>query len=287
MTCPQLAVLADPADDAALRDAAAQLAERLALPDATTGAQPPAGIDMLVLVTPRGLALHAIRGPEALTRGKPVRIDLQHLDTTTGHGRSLRQPLMRAVGLRKGDPHRPTLLDATAGFGEDAWLLACAGCRVRALERHPVIAALLADAIERAKAQPNAPDPAPMIDVIVADSRALLAELANARGSGAPDRNPVAHELPEVVYIDPMFNPGRKAAQRKAMLVLGALVGTDRDADALLEPARQAALRRVVVKRARRAPFLADTPPAASHTGRSVRYDVYPSAGPTSLTGES
>lgn len=329
---PRVAVRAEPMGDPALRDAAARWARRLTLPELTRApepfaSQPPGArddIDMLVLVTPEGLALRALRGPEALTRGKPVRIDLHRLDTTTGHGRSLRQPLLRAVGLRKGDPTRPSVLDATAGLGEDAWLLASSGCPVLAVERHPIVAALLEEAIERAVARsshaprsaPNASASSalPRITTLAADSLALLehlgsgaslldwpewgasastreptheAECATGRarreavravigGAGGAEGGAVKRGTVDVVYIDPMFPPGRKAAERKPLLMLRALVGADPDAAALLAPARRAARRRVVVKRPRHAAPLADAPPAATHHGRAVRYDVYP-----------
>lgn len=283
---PRLAVRAEPADDADLRRAAAHWAKRLNLADVTGLELPVAGGDpdsteVHLLVTPAGLALHAVRGPAALTRGRPVRIDLHRLDTTTGPGRSLRQPLMRAVGLRKGDPRRPSVLDATAGLGEDAWRLACAGCAVRAVERHPVVAALLEDAIARARAH-FAGDRSPVIEVTTGESRALLEQLA-ARRDASPDcadERGAGFSVPEVVYIDPMFPPGRKTAERKPMRLLRTLVGGDVDAEALLAPARQAALSRVVVKRGRRAAPLAGAASAASHLGRAVRYDVYPASAP-------
>lgn len=282
---PRLAVRAEPADDTVLRRAAAQWAKRLNLAD-LTGLEPVAEAnasdetELHLLVTPEGLAVQAVRGPAVLTRGKPVRIDLHRLDTTTGPGRSLRQPMMRAVGLRKGVPHRPSVLDVTAGLGEDAWRLACAGCAVRAVERHPVVAALLEDAVTRARGHWTG-EAEPMIEVILGESRTLLEELAARRSAArvSADEQGVVVDVPEVVYIDPMFAPGRKGAERKPMRLLRALVGGDLDADALLAPARRAASGRVVVKRGRRAVPLAGAVPAASHFGRAVRYDIYPAAG--------
>ena len=53
--------------------------------------------------------------------------------------------LVRAARV-KGVAH-PTVFDATAGLGEDSFLLASAGFSVTLCERDPVIAALLADAL--------------------------------------------------------------------------------------------------------------------------------------------
>lgn len=211
-----------------------------------------------LIETDRGLALDA-------GDGRPVRIDLARLDTTSGPGRRLTTPLLKAVGIRKGDPYRPRVLDATAGYGEDAWLLAAAGCRVTAVERQPAMAALLRDALARAAAV--RPDVAGRIEVVEGDSGAWLRRAADAKPQAA-----VA-----VVYLDPMFpDPHkRKTAERKPMKVLRALAGADDDADALLTTALAAATRRVVVKRPSKAPPLAGRLPTVSHPGKSLRFDVY------------
>ena len=59
------------------------------------------------------------------------------------------QAIAKAVGLKNGVI--PSVLDATAGLGRDAFVLASLGCKVQMIERHPVVAALLEDGIHRAK----------------------------------------------------------------------------------------------------------------------------------------
>lgn len=54
------------------------------------------------------------------------------------------------------------------------------------------------------------------------------------------------------------------------------LVGADSDAGGLLEPALQVAENRVVVKRPKSAPFLANREPGLQLTGKSGRFDIYP-----------
>ncbi|MCK5323461.1 MAG: class I SAM-dependent methyltransferase, partial [Desulfobulbaceae bacterium] len=78
--------------------------------------------------------------------GGPVRYRREH-----GGGR--RQPLARAVGLKHG--LTPNVLDATAGLGRDAFVLACLGCRVQLIERSSILAALLEDGLRRAAADSN------------------------------------------------------------------------------------------------------------------------------------
>ena len=51
------------------------------------------------------------------------------------------QPVARAIGLKGSQ--RPQVVDATAGLGRDAFVMASLGCRVTLVERSPVAAALV------------------------------------------------------------------------------------------------------------------------------------------------
>ncbi len=161
------------------------------------------------------------------------------------------------------------MFDATAGLCRDAFLLACLGCRVTAVERSAVLAALVEDGLERARRRLD-PNLAAAIDRITfscADAREVLASLG---GDDVPD-----DDVPDVVYIDPMYPPtGKSALPQKEMRLSRALVGDDPDAAELLTIARGVARRRVVIKRHPRAPALGDAP-SLTVTGRRVRYDVY------------
>jgi 16S rRNA (guanine1516-N2)-methyltransferase len=255
----RVVVVADPDSDPMLRLAARQLAAELGLPLAELSDAP---ADIELRVQGDGLSLAWVGADPAAPgdRLSPVRVELSDIDGTSGRGRSLRQPIARAVGLVRGDPWRPHVFDATAGFGEDAFLLAQLGCRVTACERSPVMAALLGDAVRRAGRLRG--DAADRLQVCLSDSAARLAD---------------PFMEPDVVYLDPMFPPRRKAArQRKNLWMLHQLVGADADADELLQLALQRARARVVVKRPLHAQPLADRPPAAAHKGKAHRFDVYP-----------
>ncbi len=191
---------------------------------------------------------------------RPVWVDLLRRDTrlATG-GASKRQPIARAVGLykRKADTvcH---VVDATAGFGQDSWLLASLGCCVTAVERSPIVAVLLRDGLRRAILVE--PEVADRITLVTADAREVL---------------PAIEHQPDVVYLDPMFPPKRKSAlERRSVRVLRQIVGSDADAKSLFKVSLAVAGSRVVVKRPKHAFPLASTP-ASSHVGKSVRYDVY------------
>lgn len=167
-----------------------------------------------------------------------------------------RSALARALGLHR----RPeqSVFDATCGLGRDAAVLLGLGCKVRAAERHPIVHALLEDAVSRA--QNDCPQR-------VRGWQGLMhvdaAEWLQAQAA------PVA----DIIYLDPMFGSGRRALPKRAMQDLVAIVGDDPDAKALLEAARNKAGRRAVVKRHARAPALA--PPDMQLPTRGARFDIY------------
>ena len=202
-------------------------------------------------------------GEPTLVGGRPLVCDLGAIDTTSGPGRSLSQPLIKAVGIKRREPYRPRVLDVTAGLGEDAWVLASVGCTVRAYERHPVTHALLADGLMRIG--DVRPEVVGRVAVKLGDGIDVLRQLS---GADEIDR-------PDVVYLDPMFPLGRKTAERKAMRVLRMLSGNDTDADKLLIEALVVATRRVVVKRPLRAAPINGPEPTVTHKGKSLRFDVY------------
>lgn len=251
---PQVCVLLEPQAPLASQ-AAHELADRLQLP--LLAAADIAAHQLVLAPTAQGLEL---REGDAPTR-RGVKVDFRGRAVTAqsrrrpGHSVA-GQPLLRAVGRGSG-----RVFDATAGFGDDAILLASLGRLVTAVERSPVVAALLEDGRQRALADTQLRESAERLTVRCGDSRALLAAL------------PAGHD---VIYLDPMFPPKRRASAlpRRPLQLLRRLVGEDPDADALLEAALASGVRRVVVKRSHAAPPLGGRP-SSSHAGKLVRYDVY------------
>ena len=177
------------------------------------------------------------------------------------HGSRSREPLARAVGL-KGTA-LPTVLDATAGLGRDAFILAALGCRVDLIERSPTIAALLRDGLQRAVQAAETREAANRLHLQVGDATVIMAALAES-------------DRPDVVYLDPMYpHRSKSALVKKEMRMLRALVGEDPDAAPLLAAALRTARRRVVVKRPRLAPSLAGPTPSHTLMGSTTRFDIY------------
>ncbi len=177
-------------------------------------------------------------------------------------GPSRKEPMARAIAFERVGR---SVIDATAGLGGDAFRMATWGCEVTAIERNPVVAAMLADGVRRAMAVPQLAD---VLDerfrLVTDDAVAFLRTLADG-------------DRPDVVYLDPMFAEatGKSAAVRKEMTLLRALLADDpTDERALLAAARDVAMDRVVVKRMRHAAALAE-PVDVAYRGSVVRYDVY------------
>jgi len=168
------------------------------------------------------------------------------------------QPLARALGLQKlrsRTNQQPTVIDATAGFGTDGWMMASLGCKVRLLEASPVLASMLIHALNQARStsmktttpapkQAVKTEPLQNLEVINTDSVQFLNDKEN---TGA-----------NIIYLDPMYPQTRsKALVKKGMQLLHDLIGPDNNGAQLLSAALTRADYRVVVKRPRGAPQLA------------------------------
>lgn len=227
------------------------LAESLSLPMHTSI---PDNATHALLVREDGLALQALK-PEPMN---PIRVDF--CDTHKSHRlnpQQWRQELIaRACGFKQNKA--PRLLDATGGFGDDAFVLASLGAHVTLLERVPIMHALLADALELATKQE------------IPGALCMQLKQADAR-----DYLSTTTESYDVIFLDPMYpDPDKRALVKKRCRIIRDLVGDDHDADDLLALALQKAPR-VVVKRPRLAPPLANIPTKDSLAGKAVRFDIY------------
>ena len=189
--------------------------------------------------------------------GLELRPDLSSMLPRLRPDRLGRELLVRAARV-KGE-ESPIAVDATAGLGEDALLLAAAGFTVHLFERDAVIAALLEDALARAAVIPALAGPVSRMRLAGTDSVEALPRLAFE---------------PDVVYLDPMFPERRKsAAVKKKFQLLHRLERPCGDQEALLASALAAGPRKVVVKRPAKGPLLAGVKPSYSLAGKAVRYD--------------
>jgi 16S rRNA (guanine1516-N2)-methyltransferase len=184
----------------------------------------------------------------------------------SGEGRG--QALAKAAGFAPGVT--PEIVDATAGLGRDAFFLASLGARVTLVERSLTMHDLLAEGLDRARAQggPYAETVARMT-LIHGDSCVLLPQLN-----------------PQVVLVDPMHPPRNNTALvKKEMRLIREIVGTDPDALQLMQVALETARNRVVLKWPLRAEPMPELPkPSHQILGKSTRYDVFVKAKITKTT---
>ena len=176
--------------------------------------------------------------------GKPFEINFSKL-------RALKpcQPLARAIGCKKYQ----NVLDITAGFGEDAYLLASSGLRVTAVERNELVFSFLQFSKKHLLKDLN-------LNFILDNSFNYLKNMK---------------EKVEVIYMDPMFPKNSKRASPKALQILQRITTSNRDThQELLNLAREKSSGRVVVKRHRKDQAL-EGPLQGSLQGRSIVFDIF------------
>jgi 16S rRNA (guanine1516-N2)-methyltransferase len=224
------------------------------------------GAGFVFLLTEAGLSLAQVSSDGLLS----VRADFYgptvRYRREKGGGRGQMISKAAGIGSATGEPIR--LLDATAGLGGDAFVLASLGAEVTMMERVPEVRALLRDGLVQAAEWGRTHDP----ELLPILGRMRLEEAEAVGFMQSLD----VEQAPDVIYLDPMFPPRNKSALvKKEMRVFHDLVGSDTDAAALLPVARQCARRRVVVKRPRHAPTLTAESPSYALAGKRNRFDVY------------
>lgn len=174
--------------------------------------------------------------------------------------RGRQELIAKAIGL--GSRKVVRVFDATVGLGEDLWTMARLGAVVTGCEREPLLAQVLADALERAGENEKTAEIAERISIHHADAIEYLKQLPKS-------------DCPDTVYLDPMFPESKKTAlPRMEMQLFRTWLGEDHDIGSLLEMAMATAQWRVVVKRPLKAPLVA-SPVTHQFKGTSIRYDLY------------
>jgi len=231
---------------------AQKLAQKLALPFTVN----PDDYDYVLCLTQKCLSLKKLR-----SRNSPLVIDFlsPKMQYRLKNISLKNEALARACGLKR---HlKPSILDATGGLLQDSFILAALGFEVTALERSPIVFALIEDGIQRARETNPSLN---RINIIQTDAIFWLKERQ-------------MEQRPDIIYLDPMFQRRKKsAASRREMVIFHEIVGDDSDAGALLNTALLYAKKRVVVKRPRLAdPLQGNKKPFFTLVGKSCRFDIY------------
>lgn len=176
--------------------------------------------------------------------GKPLFIDFEKYPRQNAL-------LKKAVGAKKA----LRVFDLSAGLGRDAWFLYLQGCEVQLVERSPIIARLLEDALQRV----NFP-----MKLYIGEAKDYLLQCIKYKN------------YPDVIYFDPIFPEKTKTAlAQKSARMLKAVVGQDEDSEEVFALALKAAKNRVVIKRPLQGNAISAQLPDIVFKGKSVRFDVY------------
>ena len=199
------------------------------------------------------------RGLALVGGGMELRGDFSQLLPRIRKGRLSSELLVRAAKVR--GCAEPWAIDATAGLGEDSFLLAAAGFRVSMYESDPTIAALVRDALARASEDPALADIVCRMKLFEEDSIEAMAHLG---------------DTPDVIYLDPMFPERQKSGliNKKLQLIQKLEPPCSEEKD-LFDAAIKANPSKIIVKRPLKSVHLADREPSYILKGKAIRYDCY------------
>ena len=226
------------------RDAALVLSKHIGAPLSDTP-----GDELTLEVDSTGLSL--------VGYGMRFQGDFSRMLNRVAKGRLYHEMLVR---IAKTKSEHPIAVDAAAGMGEDAFLLAAAGYEVLLFEKDPVIAALLKDAMRRAEDDPNL--------------REIVGRMRLTEGDSI-ELTPQITAKPEIVYLDPMFPPRKKSGLiNKKLQLIQKLEQPCADETALFNAAVALKPKKIIIKRPLHSGFLADKKPSYTVKGKAIRYDV-------------
>ena len=198
------------------------------------------------------------RGVSLTGYGLTYQGDFEGMLHRVTNGRLSHEMLVRAV---KTEGEHLKAIDATAGMGEDGFLLAAYGYEVTLYEQNPVIAALLKDALRRARKHPVLKDIASRMKLVEGDSVSCMEKLMD----------PV-----DVIYLDPMFPKRQKSGliNKKLQLIQKLEPPCSEEKD-LFDAAIKAGPSRIIVKRPLKSVCLDGREPSYILKGKAIRYDCY------------
>lgn len=199
-------------------------------------------------------------GVSLLSDGQVLRGDFTRMIPRLHPHKLARELLVRAAKIKEAEGPLKAI-DATAGLGEDALLLAAAGFEVKLYERNPVIFTLLEDALIQAGRIPELKDVTSRMEAFYGDSLDAMEALEVS---------------PDVILLDPMFPQRQKSALvKKKLQVIQDLEAPCQDEAYFLKTAMEANPQKLIVKRPPKGPHLAGIKPDYCLQGKAVRYDCF------------
>ena len=175
------------------------------------------------------------------------------------YGKGRGQNLAKAVGM-KSNKNR-NIVDATAGLGYDAFILASLGAKVTLIERSDKMYEILQNGINEGVSFGGEIEKIiNRMDLLFGDSKDILPKLS-----------------PEVIMIDTMYKDRKKTALVKNnMRLVREIVGPDSDYIELLKVALNCAKNRVVLKQPRYTEPIKEIRKCSHQIlGKTIRYDIF------------
>ncbi|MCB9025836.1 MAG: class I SAM-dependent methyltransferase [Bdellovibrionaceae bacterium] len=190
------------------------------------------------------------------------------IDFTSGNyfniykkGLSKKDPLSRALGNKT---ECIKVLDLTAGWLKDSWMMLVLGCNVTACEKNKLVYELVQSALKQANNYEPFKEMLSRLTFLLDDSLEFI------------EKNNLSDW--DVIYLDPMF-PGRNktALSGKEMQILQDLISDEDHGNELLAKVLQKKVKRVIVKRPRHSKDLVKGVTFCTQ-GKASRFDVYVNA---------
>jgi 16S rRNA (guanine1516-N2)-methyltransferase len=182
------------------------------------------------------------------------------------HGKyTPKSPIIRAVSVPGKTFEETHVVDATGGLGVDSFTLAFMGFKVTLIERDPIIFTLLQDGYQRGLQSDEIKEVLSRITLVNEDSFDYLKRLY---GDGTK-------EMPDVIYLDPMYPHRDKVAlPKKTMILARRFLPQTAGLEEFVESTRHYCKHKVVLKR----PYYetSDNPETKKFKGRSTNFEIFP-----------
>ncbi|MCB0391313.1 MAG: class I SAM-dependent methyltransferase [Bdellovibrionales bacterium] len=173
-------------------------------------------------------------------------------------GLSKRDPLAKAIGAKSGTLK---ILDLTAGWLKDTWMLLQLGHSVTACEKNQLVYDILSNAVSIDRNIKEYSNLFEHLNLVHQDSLTFI------------QSNDLSHW--DVAYLDPMFPKNSKTALAgKEMQILQLLVGNETENQDILTQLLQSSIKRIVVKRPLKGPELLSGVNFKVES-KASRFDVY------------
>ena len=213
------------------------------------------------------------------SKTRPLSMDFTSRDDLASRGISKNSALYKACHVKNKKIEDTVVMDATTGIGKDSMILSQFGFKLICCERHPLISLMLSSAIGRARESGNLQNVLHLFTNT--DSRSVDRQLLNEHSL----------QIPDVVYIDPMFSHVGSALPKYDLQILRQLMSMvefdqpfvssstdDSFEQSLVVWALELGVKRVVLKRPRKSPNVMKDHLVHSYSDGDkgdIRYDLF------------